>query len=78
MRESTQNLVRIGNDYIKLQRKDEAIGYFERALALSENVEGKSTRAYVLSECGNAQASIGNPGEAVKFYSQSIELWKSL
>ncbi len=78
MGEATQNLVRIGNDYIKLQRNDEAIGYFERALALSESVEGKSVRAYVLSECGNAQASLGNSAAAVKFYRQSIDLWKSL
>jgi hypothetical protein len=76
--EYTQNLVRIGNDYIKLQNNAEAFKYFEQALENSRRLERKSVQAYVLSECGNAQAIIGNKNEALNFYRQSIELWKNL
>lgn len=78
MPEYTQNLVRIGNDYIKLQKTAEALKYFEQALENSQRLERKSVRAYVLSECGNAQAAIGNKKEALNFYRQSLELWKNL
>ncbi|MFN2392760.1 MAG: tetratricopeptide repeat protein, partial [Pyrinomonadaceae bacterium] len=76
--EYTQNLVRVGNDYLKLQNKTEALAYFQKALETSRKFERKSVQAYVLSECGNAQATIGNKNEALDFYRQSIELWKSL
>jgi len=78
MTEYTQNLVRIGNDYLKLQNKTDAVAYFQKALENSRKLERKSVQAYVLSECGNAQATIGNKNEALDFYRQSIELWKSL
>jgi tetratricopeptide (TPR) repeat protein len=78
MPEHTQNLVRIGNDYLKLQNKTEAFAYFQKALENSRKLERKSIQAYVLSECGNAKATIGNKNEALDFYRQSIELWKSL
>ncbi|HXG82549.1 MAG TPA: tetratricopeptide repeat protein [Pyrinomonadaceae bacterium] len=78
MPEYTQNLVRIGNDYIKLQNNTEALKYFEQALENSRRLERKSTQAYVLSECGNAQATVGNKNEALNFYRQSLELWKNL
>ncbi|MDQ3132827.1 MAG: tetratricopeptide repeat protein, partial [Acidobacteriota bacterium] len=76
--EYTQNLVRIGNDYIKLQSNAEALKYFEQALDSSRQVERKSVQAYVLSECGNAQATVGNKAEALNFYRQSLELWRNL
>jgi tetratricopeptide (TPR) repeat protein len=76
--EYTQNLVRIGNDYIKLQNNTEALKYFEQALENSRRLERKSIQAYVLSECGNAQATVGNKDEALKFYKQSLDLWKNL
>ncbi len=76
--EYTQNLVRIGNDYLKLQKRAEAVTYFEQALEQSRRLERKSIQAYVLSECGNAQATFGNKNEALNFYRQSLELWKSL
>ena len=78
MPEFTQNLVRIGNDYIKLQNNSEALNYFNQALENSRKLERKSVQAYVLSECGNAQATVGNKTEALNFYKQSIELWKAL
>ena len=78
MPEYTQNLVRLGNDYLKLQNKAEALAYFQKALENSRKLERKSIQAYVLSECGNAQATIGNKNDALNFYRQSIELWKSL
>ncbi|MDQ3322222.1 MAG: tetratricopeptide repeat protein [Acidobacteriota bacterium] len=78
MPEYTQNLVRIGNDYIKLQNNSEALKYFEQALDSSRQVKRKSVQAYVLSECGNAQATIGNKTEALNFYRQSVELWRNL
>ena len=78
MPEYTQNLVRIGNDYIKLQNNAEAIAYFEKALENSRRLERKSIQAYVLSECGNAQATVGNKNEALNFYKQSLALWKNL
>jgi len=78
MPEYTQNLVRVGNDYLKLQNKTEALAYFQKALENSRKLERKSIQAYILSECGNAQATIGNRNEALNFYRQSIELWKSL
>lgn len=78
MPEYTQNLIRVGNDYLKLQNKTEALAYFQKALENSRKLERKSIQAYVLSECGNAQATIGNKNEALDFYRQSIELWKSL
>jgi len=78
MPEYTQNLVRIGNDYIKLQNNEKALNYFERALENSRRLERKSVQAYVLSECGNAQATIGNKNEALNFYRQSLELWRNL
>jgi len=78
MPEYTQNLVRIGNDYIKLQNNAEALKYFEQALENSRRLKRKSIQAYVLSECGNAQATVGNKNEALKFYKQSLDLWKNL
>ncbi len=78
MPEYTQNLVRIGNDYIKLQNNAEALKYFQQALENSRRLERKSIQAYVLSECGNAQATVGNKNEALNFYRQSIALWKNL
>lgn len=78
MPEYTQNLVRIGNDYIKLQNTAEALKYFDKALENSQKLERKSVRAYVLSECGNAQATVGNKTEALNFYRQSLQIWKSL
>ncbi len=78
MPEYTQNLVRIGNDYIKLQNNAEALAYFEKALENSRRLERKSIQAYVLSECGNAQATVGNKNEALNFYKQSLVLWKNL
>lgn len=78
MPEYTQNLVRIGNDYIKLQNNEEALAYFDQALENSRRLERKSVKAYVLSECGNAQATFGNKTEALNFYRQSRELWKNL
>lgn len=78
MPEYTQNLVRIGNDYIKLQNNTEALKYFEQALDSSRQVKRKSVQAYVLSECGNAQAAMGNKTEALNSYRQSIELWRNL
>ena len=44
----------------------------------SRYVARKSIQAYILSECGNAQATVGNKDFAVNFYRQSIELWKTL
>ncbi len=76
--EYTQNLVRIGNDYIKLQNNAEALAYFEKALENSRRLERKSVQAHVLSECGNAQATVGNKTEALNFYRQSLALWKNL
>ncbi len=78
MPEYTQNLVRIGNDYIKLQNNTEALKYFQQALDASRKLERKSVQAYVLSECGNAQSTVGNKNEALNFYKQSLELWRSL
>lgn len=78
MPEYTQNLVRIGNDYIKMQNNTEAFEYFEQALDSSRQVKRKSVQAYVLSECGNAQATVENKNEALNFYRQSLELWKNL
>ncbi len=78
MPEYTQNLVRIGNDYIKMQNNTEALKYFEQALDSSQQIKRKSVQAYVLSECGNAQVAIGNKTKALNFYRQSIELWKNL
>jgi len=78
MPEYTQNLVRIGNDYIKLQNNTEALNYFQQALESSRKLERKSIQAYVLSECGNAQATVGNKNEALNFYRQSLALWKNL
>jgi len=78
MPEYTQNLVRIGNDYIKLQNNTEALVYFEQALENSRRLERKSIQAYVLSECGNAQATVGNKNEALNFYRQSLDLWRNL
>jgi tetratricopeptide (TPR) repeat protein len=77
MPEYTQNLVRIGNDYIKLQNNTEALNYFQQALENSRRLERKSVQAYVLSECGNAQATVGNKDEAINFYKQSLALWKN-
>ncbi|MDQ3648890.1 MAG: tetratricopeptide repeat protein [Acidobacteriota bacterium] len=76
--EYTQNLVRIGNDYVKLQKKAEAHSYFERALETSRNVESKAVKAYVLSQYGDAQAAFGNKTEAQDLYQQSLALWESL
>jgi len=76
--EYTQNLVRIGNDYIKLGKKAEALAYFEQALDNSRLVERKSVKAYVLSEYGDAHATFGNKSEVLSFYKQSVDLWKSL
>jgi len=78
MPEYTQNLVRIGNDYIKLQNNTEALNYFQQALESSRKLERKSIQAYVLSECGNAQVTVGNKDEALNFYRQSLDLWKNL
>ena len=78
MPEYTQNLVRIGNDYIKLQNNAEALGYFQKALDYSQRMGRKSIEAYVMSECGNAQATFGNKAAALNFYRQSLEIWKSL
>lgn len=78
MPEYTQNLVRIGNDYIKLQKTAEALAYFEKALENSHRLERKSIQAYVLSECGNAQATVGNKNDALNFYRQSLDLWRNL
>jgi tetratricopeptide (TPR) repeat protein len=76
--EYTQNLARIGNDYIKLQNNTEALNHFQQALESSRQLERKSIQAYVLSECGNAQATVGNKNEALNFYKQSLALWKNL
>ncbi len=76
--EYTQNLVRIGNDYVKLQKKTEALNYFEQALESSKRVERNSVKAYVLGEYGNAQAAFGNKNEALNFYRQSLDLWRNL
>ncbi len=76
--EYTQNLVRIGNDYVKLQKKAEALDYFEQAMENSRRVERNSVKAYVLMEYGNAQATFGNKNEALNFYNQSLGLWKNL
>lgn len=78
MPEYTQNLVRIGNDYIKLQNNDEALKYFEKALDSSRRLERKSIEAYVLSECGGAQATFGNKDKALEYYKRSVEIWKGL
>jgi tetratricopeptide (TPR) repeat protein len=78
MPEDTQNLVHIGNNYLKLQKQDEALNYFEKALENSQKLERKSVRAYVLSECGNAPSKVENKIEAIKFYRQSLELRKNL
>ncbi len=76
--EYTQNLVRIGNDYVRLQRRAEAIAYLERALEASRNVKSKAVKAFVLSQYGDAQAAFGNKTEAQDFYQQSLALWESL
>lgn len=76
--EYTQNLVRIGNDYVKLQNNAEAISYFERSLEYSRRVESKSVKAYVLSQCGDAHIAFGNKNEALNLYQKSLALWESL
>ncbi len=76
--EYTQNLVRIGNDYVKLQIQAEAISYFERALEATRQVESKGVKAFVLSQYGDAQTAFGNKTEALKLYQQSLTLWESL
>ena len=74
----TQNLVRIGNDYVKLQNKAEAVSYFQRALEYSRRVESISVKAYVLSQCGDAHLAFGNKNEALNFYQESLAIWESL
>ncbi len=76
--EYTQNLVRIANDYVKLQNQTEAFNYFEQAMENSQRVDRKSVKAYVLMEYGNAQAAFGNKTEALNLYNQSLDLWKNL
>ncbi len=76
--EYTQSLVRIGNDYVKLQKRAEAINYFERALEASRKVESKGVKAFVLSQYGDAQVAFGNKTEALSLYQQSLTLWESL
>ncbi len=76
--EYTQNLVRIGNDYIKLQKRAEAIAYFERAIETSRRVESNALKAFALSQYGDAQAAFGNKTEAQNLYQQSLALWQSL
>jgi len=61
-----------------LQNKAEALRYFEQALENSRRLEQKSIQAYVLSECGNVHATIGNKNEALNFYKQSLAIWKNL
>lgn len=76
--EYVRNLMRIGNDHLKLQNKPEALAYFQKAIDQSERIGRKSLSAYVLSECGNAQAAVGNKVDALNFYRQSLELWRAL
>lgn len=76
--ESAQNLVRIGNDYAKLGKKEEALDYFEKAMQASRRVERKSVRAYVLSSYGDAKAEFGDNAAALNFYRESLDIWKSL
>ncbi|MCA1632889.1 MAG: tetratricopeptide repeat protein [Acidobacteria bacterium] len=78
MPEYTQNLVRIGNDYVKLQKKSEAVSYFERAVEAGSKVESVALKAYVLSQYGDAQAAFGNKTEALNHYQKSLALWESL
>ncbi len=78
MPEYTQNLVRIGNDYVKLQKKAEAVSYFERAMENSSKVESTAVKAFVLSQYGDAQAAFGNKTEALNLYQKSLALWESL
>ena len=76
--EHTQQLVRVGNDYAKLQRRAEALSYFERALEAGRGLESRSLKAFVLSQYGDAQASFGNTAEALDLYQQALALWESL
>ncbi|MCA1564388.1 MAG: tetratricopeptide repeat protein [Acidobacteria bacterium] len=76
--EYTQNLVRIGNDYVKLQNREETISYFERALEASGKVESKGLKAYVLGQYGDARAAFGDKTKARDFYQQALTLWEAL
>lgn len=76
--EYTQNLVRVGNDYVKLQKRAEAISYFEQALENSRDVESRAVKAFVLSQYGDAHAAFGNKPDALNFYQQSLPLWETL
>lgn len=76
--EYTQNLARIGGDYIKLQNKEQALAYYEQALQSSRQFESKSLQAHVLSGYGDAHAAFGNKSEALSYYQQSVALWETL
>ncbi len=78
MPEYTQNLARIGGDYVKLQNKEEAFKYYEQALEKSRSLDGKFLQAYVLSSYGDAQAAFDNKNEALNYYRQSQDLWRTL
>lgn len=76
--EATQNLVRIGGDYAKLGNKYQSIAYYQKALESSRNVEKKSIKAYVMSSYADALADSGDKTEALNYYKQSLDIWKSL
>lgn len=76
--EYTQNLARIGSDYVNLQNKEMAFRYYKQALEKSRSIGRKSLQAFVLSGYGDAHASFGSKAEALDYYSQAKNLWENL
>lgn len=78
MPEYTQNLARIGSDYVKLENKEKAFEYYEQALEESRKLNSKTLKAFVLGSYADAKAVFGEKAEAERLYQQSLEIWQVL
>ncbi|MFB2970008.1 tetratricopeptide repeat protein [Aerosakkonema sp. BLCC-F183] len=67
-------LLRIGFNYNKLERKQEALDFFNQALAIYKEVNDRAGEAMALNNIGAVYKGIGQPQEALKYFNQALPI----
>nr|MDT0661579.1 tetratricopeptide repeat protein [Micromonospora sp. DSM 115978] len=67
-------LSNLGNGYLDMDRRPQAIEYFRRAVAIREELGDDVGQAASLASLGNAYSDLGEPGESIRHHRRALEI----
>jgi len=68
----------MGSLYGRKKETDKALEYFNKALAIREDLGDKKGTATTLGNLGSLQSTLGNNESSLKFFTRSLELYEEI